>query len=378
MKRTAWVILVFLILFAGTTFAENLNGTATWWYIEWCQFCYYYNGPVKICLAGGDGRPSNQCYTANVSAGSFSFSGIPPGTYFVYLWSDGDPYYGSATYPHYKLSVASFPAPTTYWTNMVVYPRTYPPRAVYPADGAHDVPAPAITLEWTAGIDTPDRNHPSWPLAYDIYASGNEFPELKVLSDVPCPTAWTTNKCSIPIPNLQYETRYQWRVVSKLKSGPLQTDAGLDNSYTQTSQTFRFSTTWNPSSPPLTIRTANNNYFKAPNGGGGSLSATGTANTWETQFKLQDHNGGTLNPGDHVCIYTNRSYYLTALEGYGTVTANQQSCGPYETWAYEPVSGGVAFRHTWQGYYMSATNGGGSTITATAVTVGPNETFQLQ
>jgi hypothetical protein len=50
----------------------------------------------------------------------------------------------------------------------------------------------------------------------------------------------------------------------------------------------------------------------------------------------------------------------------------------FETFAYEPVAGGVAFRDTWSNYYMSATNGGGSTITFSATTVGPNETFRLQ
>jgi len=376
------LVLVVIFLCGLMAEAQNVTGHAHM-YTANCPpgvpYCYHFsNGKIKLCAPTPAGTPSNSCSTFMTNGtGYFSFS-IAPGNYFGYLWYDGEPYYGSADYPHF---FANAPAPPSYaiW-EVQVLPRPYPPRAIYPPDGAHDVPAPFIQLEWTAGIDDAYRNNPVWPITYDIYASGQEYPEIKVLSDLTCPLAYTLNRCSVPIPNLVNEVRYQWRVVAKLRSSLPVQNAGFENAYfAQSSQVLHFSTTWNPNSPPSNILTANNSFFKAPDGGAaGTLAANGSTNTWETQFKLQDINGGTLNAGDNVCIYTNRNYYLQAIGGQGTVTTNTKSCGPYETYAFEPVNGGVAFRHTWSNYYMSATNGGGSSLTVSATTVGPNETFKLQ
>ncbi len=377
------LVVVFAISLCTVVEAQSSNviGHASL-YTQGCPlaYCYHFsNGKIKLCSPTAQGAPSNNCSTFGTNAtGYFSFA-VAPGNYFVYLWYDGAPYYGSPDYPHYYITgVPQSPGYATW--ELQVAPRPYPPRAIYPPDGAHDVPAPAIQLEWTAGIDDAYRNNPAWPITYDIYASGQEFPEIKVLSDVACPLAYVTNRCSVPIPNLQYEIRYQWRVVAKMRSSQPVYGAGVENAYfAQSSPTFHFSTTWNPSSPPINILTANNSFFRAPDGGAaGTLIANGSTNNWETQFKFQDINGGTLDAGDTVCIYSNRGYYLQAIGGTGTVTTNTRSCGPYETWAVEPVQGGVAFRHTWSNYYMSATNGGGSSVTANATTVGPNETFRTQ
>lgn len=381
MKRLAQVLLAFSLLFAAADLsAQNVTGHARL-YTHDCPptlpYCYNFsNGNIKVCSPNASGAPSNNCYffTTNQN-GNFSFT-VPSGIYFFYFWYDGAPYYGSADYPTFR---GEAPASGFHTYFVTVLPRPYPPRAIYPPDGEHDVPAPFILLEWTAGIDDNWRKNPAWPIKYDIYASGYEAPEIKVLSDLACPNAYTTNRCSVPIPNLQHEVRYQWRVVAKLMSSLPVAGAPADSSYPQTSPTFRFSTTWDPSSPPFNIVTANGSYFKAPDGGAaGTLAANGSTNYWETQFKFQDLNGGSLDAGDPVCIYTNRVYYLQAIEGSGTVTTNTRSCGPFETWAFEPVNGGVAFRHTWSNLYMSATNGGGSSVTASATTVGPNETFRLQ
>ncbi|HVE70705.1 MAG TPA: hypothetical protein VNI54_04995 [Thermoanaerobaculia bacterium] len=384
MIRRLLIPLVFVCLCAVGVSAQPINVTGhAHLYAANCPpgfpYCYHFsNGKIKLCSPTAAGTPSNSCSTFTTNAtGYFSFS-VAPGNYFVYLWYDGEPYYGSPDYPHF---FGTAPAPPSYaiW-EIQVLPRPYPPRAIYPPHGEHDVSAPAIQLEWTAGIDDPQRNNPAFIVTYDIYASGQEFPEIKVLSDVACPLAYVNNRCSIPIGNLVHEVRYQWRVVAKMRSSLPVQGAGVENAYfAQSSPTFRFSTTWSPTSPPINILTANNSYFKAPDGGGaGTLAANGTSNTWETQFKFQDINGGTLNAGDSVCIYSNRGYYLQAIGGQGTVTTNTRSCGAYETWAFEPVNGGVAFRHTWSNYYMSATNGGGGTVTVSATTPGPNETFKLQ
>lgn len=378
MKRFSAVSLLFVCLAVPPAGAQLVRGTAGMLTANTGRCCPAQFFTVKFCLADKNNFPTNQCAAHTLdSTGIYSYDvGLGTGNYYVYFWRDDPLYFGSDTYPNFGPVPVSRDAIVNDFTPATVTPRTLPPAAVYPPSGAVNVPA-SIVLQWRPGLDLA-RNSRSWPVSYDIYASGQEFPETKVIENYACPTAHDMDLCSYPIPNLQYETRYQWRIVGKMKSGPLVPLAGLDNSYLQTSQTFRFSTTWNPATPYYSIATANGSLWRAAGGGGSTLAANGSASTYETQFKLQDENGGTLNAGDPVCIYTNRAYYLTAPGGSGTVTANQQSCLAYETFAYEPVSGGVAFRSTWSGLYMSATGGGGGSITVSASTAGPNETFRLQ
>ena len=339
---------------------------------------------IKFCKAV-NGTPSNQCVSSVTNTnGDYSFNvNLGAGNYYGYAWVDAPMYWGSSEYPTFG------PETLTTGSNQMpsedVFPRAKPAEVVSPFEGEVNVKT-TIILQWKAGLDF-ERDTPTWPVRFDIWASGYEFPEVKVFEDIACPTAHTTGQCSLPVSGLHYTTRYQWRLVAKMRSGPVITEAGLDPSYHQTSPTFHFSTEWDPATPYYTIETVNGWRMKAAGGGGSTfLANAGGVSTYETQFKFEDLNGGALSHLDEVCIYTNRNFYPYAVEGFGTVGAESKSCDAFSKWIIERVGGSgtigsgtnVAFRHTWSGYYMSATNGGGGSVTATALSRGSFETFTIK
>lgn len=108
----------------------------------------------------------------------------------------------------------------------------------------------------------------------------------------------------------------------------------------------------------------------------------------DSQFVIVDLNGGILNDGDPVGIqlYANQAYWLSAVNGGGgAVTATATSAGPYERFTirklaglyfYGPIANNDNFAlQTYNGYYLHADNAGGSTITANATSAGAYETF---
>ena len=339
---------------------------------------------VKFCKAAANGAPSTLCTTSVTStAGVYSFNVVHgTGRYFVYFWHDPT-YWGSDHYPNFFTGTISTANPANPQPTRDVFPRGAPASAIYPPPNDHDVP-PNFTLEWKSGID-PSRCTEPCPVTYDIWASGNEFPQQKVISDYVCLSAML-GTCRYPIAGLPYTNRFEWRVVSKMKTGPVVIEAGLDNSYHQSSPTFRFSTTWDPAIPHYTIESFNGPRIFAPDGGGSSFTATaGGIDTYETNFGFQDLNGGALVHGDPVCIYTNRNYYAIAISGQGTVSADSKWCMDYETWVIELVSGSgigtnavVAFRHNWSNLYMTAANCGGGSIHASSSTRGACEQWRLK
>ena len=347
--------------------------------------CYAQNFKLKWCKADANGIPTTQCTTGMTNNfGQFGFDiGHGSGRYFPYLWDDAH-YWGSEFYPaNGPITILAGPGGNQAVGTLTSTPRALPPQAVYPPDGAVNVPTSFI-LQWTDGLDV-ERRRTDWPVTYDIWSSGNEFPEQLVFSNVPCGTSPTTGTCSIPVAGLVYTSRYQWRVVARMHSGPVVVQAGADNSYLTTSATFRFSTTWDPATPYYTIRASSGNLVRATNGGGGTVNATGTSSTYETQFKFLDPNGGSLFSGDPIHIQTNRNYFLSAVGGGGSGIETQKWTMGYETWTIHRVAGfgaisagdQVAFRSA-NGYYMSALNGGGSSLTATATSIGTWETFTFQ
>src|SRR6185295_6787625 len=106
-------------------------------------------------------------------------------------------------------------------------------------------------------------------------------------SNIPCNG---TGTCSVNVSGLAYTTRYQWRVVAKMRSAIPFPNFG-DNVYLTNSQTFKFSTAFDPSTPTYSFRTDNGRYLNAPNGGGGDFTAT-TAfiSPLTSQFKIIDVN----------------------------------------------------------------------------------------
>jgi len=145
----------------------------------------------------------------------------------------------------------------------------------------------------------------------------------------------------------------------------------------------------------VTIRAGNGQYFQALNGGGSTLNA-GSNNTqaWET-FKIVKQSGaGIIQNGDVVGFQANGGSWISAQNGGGSsVLAYGGSLGSWEQFkiaglpaVVTPPSGdppvgtpivNVSFRTTLKNGYLGATNGGGSTLVASATSVQAWETFSL-
>ncbi len=387
-SRNSWTLgICVLILFAAVADAQVVIGRVYKTYAQYGTCCYANSFTMKWCKANADGTPNlGQCGSATTNAtGDFTvnLSALGSGFYFPYLFRD-DIYWGSSTYPANGSAYFQAGVTNPVQGTLDSRPRALPPGAVYPPNGAVNVPT-TIVLQWSDGLDA-DRRRNDWPVTYDIYASGNEFPEIKEFDNLPC-LGSGNGVCNITINNLTYTTRYQWRVVARMHSGPVVQQAGLDNSYYTSSATFRFSTTWDPTVAVYTISTANGNLIKANGGGGDGVDATGAASSYETQFHFVDANGGALMSGDPIFIQTNRNYYISAVNGGGSgVNAIPAWTMDYERWTIERVAGccaispgdTVAFRASNGTHYMSALNGGGSSVNASATAIGPWETFTFR
>ncbi|HUR79845.1 MAG TPA: hypothetical protein VM733_03710 [Thermoanaerobaculia bacterium] len=379
------VLVAWSVLFAADVNAQCFSGRA---YVGASSGTYYAgNFNMKWCKADDrDYRPTSQCVSGTTnSVGDFNInvSYYGYGYYYAYLWKD-DVYWGQENYPASTAIIANTPVPyCNYQSSLYTYPRALPPGAVYPPNNSVNIPT-SFTLRWSDGLDA-DRT--GWPVTYDIYSSGNDTPESLVFSDLPCNGSGT---CSVGITGLSYTSRFQWRVVAKMKSGYVIPAAGQDNRSATSSATFHFATTWNPSIPVRNFRTDNGRLLKAVSGGGfngaaGTFDATGTTSTYETQFQFVPLNGGTIYSGDQIYIKTNRNYFVSAI-GCGNSGVNTTGWAMnYELWTivrldgFGPVGTGdrVAFR-SGCGYYMSAAGGGGSSVSATAFSPGTWETFVVQ
>jgi len=128
------------------------------------------------------------------------------------------------------------------------------------------------------------------------------------------------------------------------------------------------------------------NYMNTGGGPGSIVTATSTSPTaGDSQFVIVDLNGGLLIDGDPVAIrvYNNPSYYLSATNGGGSsVTAGSTNIDTYETfhihktaglWIGGPIANGdnIALSSA-TGYYLHIDNG---TITANATGITAFETF---
>ena len=347
------------------------------------------NFQVKFCKADPNrnfalipGACQTHTRTTNSSGAYFDFwlvNGV--GWYYMYAWRN-DWSWGSETYPASEpVFVDSYPDP--FGTTVNGYPakpRPLMPFAVNPLNNSFNQPV-SFTLQWNDGLDS-QRRDPRWPVTYDIYASGNEFPENLVFSNIPCNGVGT---CSINVSGLVYSTRYQWRVVAKIRAATLVANFP-DNVHSTSSQTLRFSTGFDPSTPTYSFRTSIGRYLTAPGGGGGDFTATATAiNSLTSQFKIIDVNGGSLMSGDTVHIQTNKNYYLMAYNGGGGDVATSGWAMSWETFRIFKVGGSgqigngdpVALLGPNGIHYLVAENGGGGTVNCTRTGVGPSETFTL-
>ena len=384
MKRTVVLLSVLsLFVMAAAAQAQLVYGQAFSTYAQYGTCCYATNFHIMFCKADANYRPTSQCTAATADPyGRFSFNvRYGSGYYFPYMYRY-DIHWGSDSYPMNNFFyILDSQAGQSINGTMTSTPAANPPNAVYPADGAVNVPS-SFTLKWTDGLDA-DRSRSDWPVTYDVYGSGNDAPENLVLSNVPCNGVGT---CSATISNISYATRFTWHVVARMHSGPVIPNAGPDNAYLTSSATFHFSTGWDPATPVATIHSMTGYLLKAAGGGGSTFDATGTVNNYETQFNIRNVNGSnSLYSGDQVYIQTIRNYYVSAVNGGGYGTTTTGWANVYETWTIErlagfgPIGAGdqVSFRSN-NGYYMTAEGGGGGTVNANRTAVGPWETFTFQ
>ncbi len=148
------------------------------------------------------------------------------------------------------------------------------------------------------------------------------------------------------------------------------------------------STSTTPSTRVATIKTlVAHTYCGALNGGGSTVYADRYApQGWET-FQLIDHNGGDLMDGDSVSFQVSGGQYLSASGG--SMNAQATGVGATETFtiglvtkadgsAAKTIVDGDSFSlEDSTGTFMSATNGGGSTLVSSASSVTADETFQI-
>lgn len=376
-------VAVSLFAFVSAAKAQNVNGIAL------IQVAGGTTLPaqsfrVRFCKIDNNGNPiPGLCATSNPTLlnGFFGFDvQHGPGQYYMFLWRESI-FWGSEEYPaNGPFAITTSPGGNTI-NGVFSRPRAGKPGAVNPANNSVNRPT-SFTLQWTDGLDA-NRRDPNWVVTYDIYASGNEFPETLVFSNIPCNGFGT---CSVNVSGLVYSTRYQWRVVARMRS-PILFPVYGDNLYLTPSDTFRFSTMFDPSTPTYSFRTSNNNrYLTAPGGGGGDFTATASnIDSLTSQFKIIDVNGGSLMSGDTVHIQTNRNYYLMAFNAGGGDVATSGWAQSWETFTIVKVGGSgaisggnsVALRGPNGFHYVSAVNGGGGTVNCSAAAIGAFETFTL-
>lgn len=142
----------------------------------------------------------------------------------------------------------------------------------------------------------------------------------------------------------------------------------------------------------VTLRTYNGNYLSATSGGGSSVNASPTSAGAYEQFSLMIRTSGhtQLTDGDQVTLQStayNNAQWLTAEDGGGTgsvMNANRIYPDWWETFTIHKLNGTGTINNgdpvaltSANGYYVSAANGGGSTVTVDRTAAYSWETFTI-
>jgi subtilisin family serine protease len=141
-----------------------------------------------------------------------------------------------------------------------------------------------------------------------------------------------------------------------------------------------------PPSWQISFRAANGQWMVAEGNGGGSVNANRDAvGPWET-FAVEDLNGGDLQDGDPVAFRTGGGWYLQAPAGGGDrFLATGTTVGSEETFTIvvlnDPGSrvedgDSVALRSV-NGYYVVAEGGGGGQVNCNRTAIGAWETWGI-
>jgi hypothetical protein len=134
----------------------------------------------------------------------------------------------------------------------------------------------------------------------------------------------------------------------------------------------------------VSFQSYDGHYLAAENNGDDDVNADrSSAGAWET-WTMIDLNGGALQDGDSVAFRTSDGWFLQADSGGGGSMA-MVGHHPYawETFTIVTLnhSGGTVGNgdtvtlQTYNGHYMSASGGGGSSVNASASSIGAYESF---
>lgn len=344
------------------------------------KFCTNSNG-TGLCYQT---TTAYNCYGGVCYSNWYQLS-LPDGyNWYFFAWAASGNW-GSDTSPSEGRFQGGGPTVTSIYLSGPVYapfelhtfPSPLPPQAVYPTNGQQNVPV-SFTLKWTSGSD---GYRSSYPITYDIYSHGHGGSDLLVASNVACnPDA--SGNCTMAISNVLSSSYIYWRVVAKLNPGIFPSNPY----YTTNSSQFTFTTVTNPNALVSFLTSDWTHYLTASGCGGGALAATSISQGGCESFKVIDLNGGNLISGETVNLQLGNLWYIVAANGGGSqVNVNSTSAGSWETFTVVKLSGApgtrifngdwVAFRTSNGSSYVSAFNGGGSSVNASATSAGWAETF---
>lgn len=390
LKVSVLICGILLLLSARPASATNLYG---WTYTETSQgtLPFGYTGVnVKLCTNNnGTGlcyatTTFYHCYAGLCGPNWYQLT-VPDGySWYLFLYdnavgndwgSDSSPSkggFGQACCVYW-----SFNGPVYSVFNIVTAPAPHPANAIYPANGA-DVPR-TFTLKWTNGSDN-YRN--TYAIVYDIYGRGEGGQFILEVGNAPCnPDA--SGYCQLAINNIKTNTKYYWYVVSKINPNFY----APNPYYTRTSSIFDFTTQIDPNALN-SFQTISQSYFLSASGcGGSSMNAQAISQGSCESFKIIDVNGGNLNDGDTINVQIGNYWYMVAEGGGGgDVNVNRTSAAQWETFTVVKLYGSsgsrimhgdhFAFR-TYNGNYVSAVNGGGTSVNAIPTGIGSWENYSL-
>ncbi len=390
--RKLWVSFVFAGLLAalGTASASatTLYGSV-WINTSAGTFAGGSGMTVKLCTnSSGTGTCYQtttyyNCYGNTCYPGWYQLT-VPDGySWYMFAWGSGD--WGSSSSPAQGRLECSGCGFSTYWTfsgpiyipfDIYTYPSPHAPTAVYPTNGQHNVPQ-NFTLKWTSGVDS---YRSSYPVTYDLYGHGFGAADILEASNLSC-NADASGNCTLAVANVKTSSDIYWHVVAKLNPGVFPSNPY----YTTSSNQFEFTTLTDPN-VLISFSTSDWTHYLSGSGcGGGALVATAISQGGCESFKVIDLNGGDLNSGDGVNIQLGNYWYVVAESGGNdVVNVNRTSAAQWETFTIVKLSGTpgtrilngdrVAFQ-TYYGYYVSALNGGGTSVNAYPTSAGWAETF---
>lgn len=253
-----------------------------------------------------------------------------------------------------------------------LYPSPHYPTAIYPSNGATDIPTTGLVLRWHDGLDDDRR---IYPVRYDLYAAGYDIEPTLYASDVPC--NGSNGQCQFTVPQaLQPATYYRWYAKAKLNA--------YGHVLTRKAPDARFSSAPAPSSS-YAFRTYYGYFLSAENGGGGAVSARPWTVGAAEKFRIVDTNGGALADGDAVHLQAQNGMWVVALwGGGGPVDANSTTAGAAETFTIRKRNGTgnilasdpVALQCS-NGMYVTAEGGGGREVNCNRLNAAEWETFTI-